>query len=671
MKKFSILFASSVFLLIPAMLTLKNPLYIAPSSSILTNQIKGRVEYKGTELVWKQAGDREKIAPRQSDELPFLPACINGNFEYGDFTNWGALAGTYTAGGLRLDLSAPLPGRHTIMTGNGIDPIVGGKTLPRVSTGSYAVRLGNSIGGAEAEGLRYTFTVTDQNKNFTFSYAIVLQDPGHQDPDEQPFFMYTIKDSSNNTIKSLKKVADSTDPYFDTINSQQFGTIVYKNWDCELVDLSNFIGQVLTIEFVTADCQLGGHFGYAYIDDICYSEISAFFTLPQEICLNDPIVADGSPSSNEMNYFWSIEESDANWGRNPQTEVWQWFLGQQAGVIDLKDFYASKGGQFKCNTYYRIKLAVGNSCVPWNEIVRLLYVKCPPIADAGPDKFTCCSANQSFQLGTPPISGYTYRWTSEPHGFTSTEAMPLVQPTCSTTYTLTVKDQSGCPSTDKVSVSVDKPFAARLSKIDRGSCDVTASLSASLTDQSNDSCIFGPGCILAGKGPRATFLWSTGETTSIINVNPSVPTTYSVIVSNACSSRSASIAVEPCPPLTGDFPTLIAPNAFTPDGDGKDDLFVIYHLGLDANVAPAYNAVNWLFIVYDRFGHEIAHMPRDETQDKSRCQGIPNGTIPNWDGSVDGSSVVLHGVYSWKLYLKNCSHDSFYPVQIGKVTIRR
>lgn len=69
------------------------------------------------------------------------------------------------------------------------------------------------------------------------------------------------------------------------------------------------------------------------------------------------IEADGSASVNATNYFWSVEESDANWGRNPQSERSKWFTGQ-AGPIDLGGFYASLGGQWKCNTYYRVKLAV-------------------------------------------------------------------------------------------------------------------------------------------------------------------------------------------------------------------------------------------------------------------------------------------------------------------------
>ncbi|HUR80019.1 MAG TPA: hypothetical protein VM733_04600, partial [Thermoanaerobaculia bacterium] len=55
------------------------------------------------------------------------------------------------------------------------------------------------------------------------------------------------------------------------------------------------------------------------------------------------LVANGTNSQYEQNYFWSIEESDASWNRYPP-EVTRWFAGQ-AAAFDLKPFYETGSGK--------------------------------------------------------------------------------------------------------------------------------------------------------------------------------------------------------------------------------------------------------------------------------------------------------------------------------------
>ena len=47
--------------------------------------------------------------------------------------------------------------------------------------GNYSVKLGNDLNDAEAEGISYTFTVPGNIDTFTFTYfyAVVFEDPGH------------------------------------------------------------------------------------------------------------------------------------------------------------------------------------------------------------------------------------------------------------------------------------------------------------------------------------------------------------------------------------------------------------------------------------------------------------------------------------------------------------
>jgi hypothetical protein len=86
-------------------------------------------------------------------------------------------------------------------------------------------------------------------------------------------------------------------------------------------------------------------------------------------------VADGTNSQNEQSHFWSLQESDSSW-RGTGPEITQWFVDQQAGVFDLKAFFEERGQMLKCDTSYRVKLAVSNQCVPWRDTTRLVTLKC-------------------------------------------------------------------------------------------------------------------------------------------------------------------------------------------------------------------------------------------------------------------------------------------------------
>jgi hypothetical protein len=632
----------------------------AKAQGIPPSDIAGWLQFKRLEF----AANRWQVLPP-----PPPNACINGDLELGSFTNWQALAGSNTTGnGLSLGSSALLPGRHSIVSGSSVDSIV--PAIPLVLSGSYGIRLGNAAGGSQAEALTFSFTVTPANQNFTFSYAMVMEDPGHTAQD-QPFFMYEVRTASGSVIKTVRRTANASDPYFRTVAGPNGTTIVYKNWDCDSIDLKAYVGQAMTITFTTGDCGQGGHFGYAYIDDLCALNLASSFTLPEATCAGTPLFADGSASKNEKDYFWSIEESDANWGRNPSTEVSEWFLANQAGKIDLNAFYASKGGAFKCNKYYRIKLAVRNSCEAWKETVKLIFIRCLPPTNAGPDHFFCCDKAASALLGTPGIAGNSYSWASEPAGFTSTSPTPTLQVTCGGAYTVTVTDSYGCKTSDTAFVRIDKPFDLSIKAFEASVdvCGRSSVLTPELTDRGT-ACAIGQSCLLSGRGPQASYLWSTGSTEFSIGVNPTTPTTYSVTATNACTTKSAQVQVTPCAPLTGGFPSLIFPNAFTPNGDGKNDTFVIFHLGINAGDKPAYNALNWKFIVWDRWGQEVVNL--DGGEDKTRCQGIPNGAIPNWDGRGGRRLLPLPlGVYTWRLYLKNCTSRDYLEVKTASVTIVR
>lgn len=80
-----------------------------------------------------------------------------------------------------------------------------------------------------------------------------------------------------------------------------------------------------------------------------------------------------------------------------------------------------------------------------------------PTANAGADQNIC--AGTSVTLGTPAVPGITYSWTSNPAGFTSAVADPVVTPSVTTQYFLTVANAGGCAKKDTVIINVGSSLA--------------------------------------------------------------------------------------------------------------------------------------------------------------------------------------------------------------------
>lgn len=142
-------------------------------------------------------------------------------------------------------------------------------------------------------------------------------------------------------------------------------------------------------------------------------------------------------------------------------------------------------------------------------------------ANAGADVSICTGDSTTLTAS----GGSTYSWSNG-----ETTASITVSPTTTTTYTVTVGDGAGNTSTDSVIVTVNS---------------VTANAGADV------SIIDGDSTTLTASGGD-TYLWSTGETTASITVNPNVTTTYTATVTqNGCSDTdTVQVTVTSPPPST-------------------------------------------------------------------------------------------------------------------------
>lgn len=216
--------------------------------------------------------------------------CNNRDFEDTTFVGWNGATGTnsngvlvpvtWTPGYVSNGNNAPvsdIAARQTIITQNFIDPLVvdPATMLPDTQMTSLApgggfasVRIGNSNMGFECEKISYQFTVTARNQYFQFQFASVMEDPGHQ-WNEQPYFMVNFYDQLGNPLICCNDTIWAGDPSVPYIVSGNNPSLLYRRWTPLSKDLSAYIGQQMTVEFVNSDCMYGGHFGYTYVDVSC------------------------------------------------------------------------------------------------------------------------------------------------------------------------------------------------------------------------------------------------------------------------------------------------------------------------------------------------------------------------------------------------------------------
>jgi gliding motility-associated-like protein len=196
-------------------------------------------------------------------------SCYNLDFEAGTFVGWEG--GTGRCCPSKINNFGIINGRHTIMTGKGVDINTCEKISVVAPRGLFSARLGNALGGKQVETLSYTLNVTEENALFMYKYAVVLQDPGHN-PGDQPYFRVNVYNEKKELIDpvcgSYNVIATSNLPGFEKCDEFK---VVYKDWTTVGLNLSSYLGQNIIVEFETGDCAFGEHFGYAYVDAYCSS----------------------------------------------------------------------------------------------------------------------------------------------------------------------------------------------------------------------------------------------------------------------------------------------------------------------------------------------------------------------------------------------------------------
>ena len=312
----------------------------------------------------------------------------NLDFEQGDFSGWNCLSWSVA---LPTPVPGPIPGRHTIINAltAGTD-FYGGFPELCPSGNNYSVKLGNSGTGAQRESVSYTYSIPPSATTFSilFYYAIVLQDPVSNPHTnlQRPRFEARIIDVATGLpipCVDFNFFASSNLPGF--LPSPVDPNVWYKDWTPISLNLSSYAGKTIRLEFITSDCSLNGHFGYAYMDvsTCCNGVISG-----NNICPGDTSLTITAPFGFQS-YAWY---SDITFTTILSTSQ-SLYLNPLPSVGSIFPVIVTPYPTFGCIDTLYATITVGTS----------------PAADAGPDVIIC--QGQQVQIGAPDNPIYYYEWT--------------------------------------------------------------------------------------------------------------------------------------------------------------------------------------------------------------------------------------------------------------------
>lgn len=187
----------------------------------------------------------------------------NFGFETGDYAGW--VHETHTWFNTTPGSSTP---EKSGIESIGFDPIDPSIQIPYL--GNHAARINNYDNNYHISSVSQTATIPNVvTPELKFYWAAVLEDPQHN-PADQPYVDILVRDETAG-IDLYSKHFYSNDPGFSgwkTITGSSYGLGEWKAipWQTVILDVSGAKGHQVTIKVTAADCALGGHGGYAYLD---------------------------------------------------------------------------------------------------------------------------------------------------------------------------------------------------------------------------------------------------------------------------------------------------------------------------------------------------------------------------------------------------------------------
>ncbi len=242
--------------------------------------------------------------------------CTNLGFQLGSFANWKGYTWIYStdkpsSNTPKVEVTLPTSRRQVIMTDNAAYDANTGNALKKIPPGyRYSARLGDAITNGDLnnfrcweQSLRYTMTIDSTNALLVMKFALVLQYASNHSAKMEPRFRVQLYDQKGDTIPDCANY----DVYASSGNVKGFHTykpsgdaspVEWRDWTTVGVNLLKYLGQPITIEFMSADCTGNFHYGYAYFVAACHP-----LYITEKYCAGDSIASLTAPEGFEK-YSW-------------------------------------------------------------------------------------------------------------------------------------------------------------------------------------------------------------------------------------------------------------------------------------------------------------------------------------------------------------------------------
>jgi gliding motility-associated-like protein len=411
-------------------------------------------------------------------------------------------------------------------------------------------------------------------------------------------YMVTVKDANNCTVTGSATVTPPTNAPHVTLSA----TPVTCNGDTNGQISLNIVAGNYTYTWSNGQSTqnlaglVSGPYTVTVHDGINCSIIeTAFVGTPQLLVIN--------VQSNNVSCFDSLNgsiSSIVSGGTGPYTYVWS-NGAQTAGISNLG-----------ANTY-NIIVTDSNACT---ASANATISQPARLAVSVQTDSTNCGLNNGNAQVTVTGGSHPYLFVWSPNVSDSSSAIAL----SAGSYAVTVTDSSGCLNKDSLFVyaranALVAPYLGPDTSICPGTTTITLTA-----------------------GNYASYLWQDSSSKQIYTVVDSGTFWVRVMGTNGCTASDTILVSEKCDTK------LVIPNAFSPNGDGKNDFFL--PLSID-------NPTRFLMHIYDRWGALIFE-----------SNNIKNG----WDGKFKGKDQPT-GTYIY--YIQYAFSDNVLHGAEGAFTLLR
>lgn len=329
-----------------------------------------------------------------------------------------------------------------------------------------------------------------------------------------------------------------------------------------------------------------------------------------------------------MDYLLDINQVDCHGGNDGSIRV---VPTLQAG--DLPYTYSLNGGTFRTNALFS-GLIAGNYTLVVRNSLGCDYTHPDPITITEPDALqiqlniipaVCGNDAKVYPTITGGVSPYIYTWNDDP-----ASKMDTLKGLSSGTVKLEVLDQNNCTETESITLSPTPPFSVAITASETS---IKLGEEVELTST------------VTGGSQNFSYQWypdnniecaNCSETSTYLYNSTTVRLQVHDLEYGCVASDSVFIEVE------GEF-YLYIPNAFSPNGDRKNDLFLVYGTGI---LGATLN-------VYDKNGFLIFN---------------GEALVQGWDGTVSGS-LSPAGLYFYHADIRYI--DGTIQQQKGQITLIR